>query len=184
MLLVNSDNSGATGDVTVATGATLGGSGTIGGDTTIQSGGFLAAGNSPGILSFDGDLTLEAGSATLMEITGTTRGTQYDGIDVAGLLTYGGTLTLTSETLITNGVYDLFGLTSGTGDFASIILSGTAYSDDAFTQFGDIWTVTVGEDTYTFSQITGDLTVVPEPGTYALFGGMFALVYVMLGRRR
>ena len=47
MLLVNGDNSAASGAVTVASGASLGGSGIIGGATTIQSGGFLAPGNSP-----------------------------------------------------------------------------------------------------------------------------------------
>jgi autotransporter-associated beta strand protein len=184
MLLVNSDNSGATGDVTVESGATLGGSGIIGGATTIQLGGFLAAGNSPGILSFDGDLTLDAGSSTVMEISGTTRGFEYDGIDVGGQLTYGGALTLTSDTLIASGVYELFGLVTETGNFSSIILSGTAYTNNAFSQFGDVWTVTVGDETYTFSQLTGDLTVVPEPGTYALLGGLLALGSVMLRRRR
>jgi len=187
MLLVNSDNSGATGDVTVASGATLGGSGIIGGDTTIQFGGFLAAGNSPGILSFEGDLTLEAGSATLMEITGSTRGTQYDGIDVTGLLTYGGDLTLTSNTLIGVGEYNLFDFTSESGDFSSITLSGTAYANNEFTQNGDVWDAIVDNQTYTYSQVTGNLVVataaVPEPETFALLGGLLALTYV-LGRRR
>ena len=184
MLLVNGDNSAATGAVTVASGATLGGIGIIGGDTTIQSGGFLAPGNSPGILTFSGDLTLEAGSFTNMEITGSTRGTQYDGIDVGGALTYGGTLTLTSNTLLGVGDYDLFNFTSESGDFGSIILSGEAYSDVVLSQAGDIWTAVIGAQTYTFSQLTGDLAVVPEPGTFALIGGMFALTHVMLRRRR
>lgn len=184
MLLVNSDNSAATGSVSVESGATLGGSGIIGGDTTIQLGGTLAAGNSPGILSFEGDLTLGTGSLTVIEILGTTRGSEYDAIDVDGLFTYGGALALTSDTLVAHGVYDLLGVVTENSNFASIILSGTAYTNNAFTQFGDVWTVTVGGDTYTFSQLTGDLSVVPEPVTYALIGGMFALVYVMLRRRR
>lgn len=183
-LLVNGNNSSATGAVTVASGATLGGSGTIGGATTIQSGGTLAAGNSPGVLTFNDDLTLDAGSETIMEITGTTRGTEYDGIDVGGLLTYGGDLIITSDSLIVDGVYDLFGI-NGTegGDFASVVLSGLAYSDDAFALDSDVWTATVSGKTYTFSQLTGDLTVVPEPGTYALLSGLLALGYVMLRRR-
>jgi autotransporter-associated beta strand protein len=183
ILRINGDNSAATGNVTVASGATLGGSGIIGGATTIQSGGFLAAGNSPGILTFEGDLTLDAGSTTLMEIAGTVRGTEYDGIDVAGLLTYGGDLDITSDTVIAHGTYDLFGLITETDDFTSIILSGAAYTNNAFNRSGDIWTVTVGEDTYTFSQITGDLSVVPESGTYALIGGLLALSHVMVRRR-
>jgi fibronectin-binding autotransporter adhesin len=45
MLMINGDQSGATGAVSVASGATLGGSGTIGGNTTIASGGTITAGN-------------------------------------------------------------------------------------------------------------------------------------------
>lgn len=183
MLLVNGDNSAATGAVTVASGGTIGGIGKIGGHTTIQSGGILAAGNSPGILTFKDALTLDAGSSTIMEIAGTARGTGYDGIDVDGLLSYGGTLTITSDTLIGHGIYDLFGVVTETGNFASMILSGAAYSADIFVRVGDIWTATIGEDTYSFSQLTGDLTVVPEPGMYALLAGMTALMHVMLRRR-
>ena len=184
-LIVDGDNSGATGEVTVTNGSTLGGSGTIGGDTTIQSGGTLAAGNSPGVLTFVNDLTLASGSDTVMEITGTTRGTEYDGIDVGGLLTYGGDLTLASDTLLANGVYDLFGI-NGTeaGDFSTVTLSGVAYDDDVFSQSGDIWTAILDGQTYTFSQVTGDLTVVPEPETFALLGGLLTLACVMLRRRR
>jgi len=188
LLINNTTGSGTgTGAVTVASGASLGGSGTISGATTIQSGGFLAPGNSPGILTFSGDLTLASGSFTNMEITGSTRGTDYDGIDVSGALTYGGTLTLTSNTLIGVGEYNLFDFTSESGDFSSITLSGTAYANNTFTQDGDVWDAIVDNQTYTYSQVTGNLVVataaVPEPETFALLGGLLALTYV-LGRRR
>jgi len=184
-LIVDGNSSGVAGNMTIASGATLGGSGMIGGATTIQSGATLAAGNSPGVLTFNDDLTLSAGSDTVMEIAGTTRDSQYDGIDVGGLLTYGGDLTITSDTEIADGTYDLFGI-NGTegGDFATVALSGLAYSDDAFSLSSDIWTAIVGSKTYTFSQITGDLTVVPEAETFALLGGLLALGYVMVRRRR
>ncbi|MCE9551773.1 MAG: autotransporter-associated beta strand repeat-containing protein [Planctomycetes bacterium] len=52
-LLVNGDNSLATGMVTVESGGTLGGTGIIGGATTILSGGKLAPGASIGILTID-----------------------------------------------------------------------------------------------------------------------------------
>ena len=183
-LIVDGNSSGVAGNVTIASGATLGGSGTIGGATTIQSGATLAAGNSPGVLTFNDDLTLSAGSDTVMEITGTTRDSQYDGIDVGGLLTYGGALTITSTAEIADGTYDLFGI-NGTegGDFATVVLSGVA-SSDAFSLSSDMWTAIVGSKTYSFSQITGDLTVVPEPETFALLGGLLALGYVMVRRRR
>ena len=88
-----------------------------------------------------------------MEIAGTTRGTGYDGIDVGGALTYGGALTLTSNTLIGVGTYNLFDFTgdnaSESGDFSSITLSGTAYASNAFIQDGDVWDAIVDNQTYT-----------------------------------
>ena len=183
MLIVNGDNSEATGEVTVDSGGALGGSGIIGGSTTILAGGSLEAGTSPGILTFSNDLTLTSGSETVMEIFGTVRGDEYDGIDVGGLLTYGGDLIISASTSIAHGTYDLFAMTSETGDFESITLSGAAYTNDAFTASGDIWTATVGADTYTFSQLTGDLTVVPESRAYALLAGIATLAHVLLRRR-
>jgi autotransporter-associated beta strand protein len=92
-LLINGDNSGATGAVNVASGATLGGSGTVGGATTIQSGGHLAVGNSPGTQTFSSNLTFDSGSIFDWDLAGNvssstgTRGTDYDGVDVTGNLT-------------------------------------------------------------------------------------------------
>ena len=71
-----------------------------------------------------------------MEIDGTVRVTDYDGIDVGGLLTYGGAMTLLADMLLAEGdVYDLFEI-NGTedGSFASITLSGDAYGGLAFAQ--------------------------------------------------
>ncbi|MFK7852182.1 MAG: autotransporter-associated beta strand repeat-containing protein, partial [Akkermansiaceae bacterium] len=78
--------------MTVGAGATLGGSGTVGGDTTIS--GNLSPGNSPGTLTFVGDLTLLAGATYTFE-----GGAPVDGyISSAGdLVEVGGTLTLTDD---------------------------------------------------------------------------------------
>jgi autotransporter-associated beta strand protein len=76
----------------VDAGATLGGTGTISGPVTINAGGTLAPGLSPGITN-TGDLNL--GGVLLVEIEGTTVGTQYDQTNVTGTVTIaGGTLTL------------------------------------------------------------------------------------------
>ena len=65
-LLVNGDQSGATDLTSVASGATLGGIGTIGGDVTIADGGTLAAGsNGVGALTINGGLAL--GNASLVD---------------------------------------------------------------------------------------------------------------------
>lgn len=109
-LRINGNHGSASGAVTVANGGTLGGSGSIGSATTVQSGGTLAPGNSPGVLTFQDDLTLDAGSATVMEIAGTTRGTGYDGIDIGGVFTMNGSLSISADTHIAGGTYDLFGI--------------------------------------------------------------------------
>jgi autotransporter-associated beta strand protein len=188
-LLVNGDNSGASGDVTIDSGAKLGGSGTIGGATTVS--GTLAAGNSPGILTFNDALTLNAASVTEMEfalVGPIVRGEDYDGINVGGQLTYGGALKFLSDSSINVGTYDLFAINgTETGDFASVVLSGAAYADVALSLSSDVWTTSFNDFDYSFSQLTGDLTVaaaVPEPETFALLGGMLSLGYVMVRRRR
>jgi fibronectin-binding autotransporter adhesin len=66
-LLVNGDQSAATGLTSVASGATLGGSGILGGNVLIADGGTLAPGNSPGTLTINGGLTLSAGSTLAYE---------------------------------------------------------------------------------------------------------------------
>ncbi|WP_168735337.1 autotransporter domain-containing protein [Pseudothauera rhizosphaerae] len=90
------------GTLTVQSGGTLGGSGTVA-DVSVASGGTLAPGNSPGLLTVTGDLTLAPGSTTVMEINGTNRGADYDAIDVAGTATLDGTLDLVFGYVPTNG---------------------------------------------------------------------------------
>jgi fibronectin-binding autotransporter adhesin len=89
-LLVNGDQSGATGPVTVASGATLGGIGTVGGDTTIESGATLTPGASPGTLTFAQGLTLAAGGNynwQILNASGTAGDTNgWDLVSVGGAL--------------------------------------------------------------------------------------------------
>ena len=90
-LLVNGNQLGAAGAVTVQTGATLGGSGTLGGVVTVNSGGILSPGNSPGTLTMSG-LSLPAGSNLNMELgqANTVAGTYNDLVQDNGNLTLGG----------------------------------------------------------------------------------------------
>ena len=60
-LLVNGDQTQATGAVTVASSATLGGTGIVGGATSVSSGGKLSPGNTAGKLTFNAGLTLAGG---------------------------------------------------------------------------------------------------------------------------
>jgi fibronectin-binding autotransporter adhesin len=77
-------------DVEIGSTATLMGSGTIGGNTLVA--GTHSPGNSPGLQSFEGDLTYEPNATVVWELIGNTlanRGTSFDGIDVGGKLTFG-----------------------------------------------------------------------------------------------
>lgn len=99
-LLVNGDQSGATGLTTVAGGSTLGGMGVLGGNVTVENGAVIApgdAGNAPGTLSVNGNLTLASGSSLdfnfgAANIVG---GPLNDHLVVGGNLSLDGTLNVT-----------------------------------------------------------------------------------------
>jgi len=164
------------------------GSGTVGGAATVS--GALNPGNSPGVLSFGTTLILGSTSATTFEIasTGMVRGTDYDGINIGSSITYGGGLVFDFATTFGVGTYtfNLFDGFSGTSeDFDNVALSG-AYGNVVFTPDNGIWSATTNfleEETWSFSQSTGNLslTVIPEPSA-ALFGGLGLLA--LLRRRR
>lgn len=96
--------------VSVETGATLGGTGTIAGAVTVQSGGFLSAGNSPGTLTM-GQLILNTGSRTVFELGAPgSPGMTSDLINVTGNLTLqnGALLDLIPIADFQTGTYRLF----------------------------------------------------------------------------
>ncbi|VVD70990.1 autotransporter outer membrane beta-barrel domain-containing protein [Pandoraea fibrosis] len=96
-LIVNGDQSAATGLTTVQSGATLGGTGTIGGTTVVANGGTLNPGNPgavPGTLTVNGDLTLNTGSTLNYNFgqANVAGGAFNDLTRVGGNLTLAGTL--------------------------------------------------------------------------------------------
>ena len=179
--------SAVTGGFVVGSSQTLRGSGTVVGNTTVN--GALQPGNSPGLLGFNGALTLGSTAATTMEINGTgIRGTAYDAVNVGNLLTYDGTLALTLGTTFAEGSYsfDLFDFGSQTGSFDSVTLSGS-YGGSLVNDGLGVWGLTSGTETWTFDQSTGALAlgVVPEPSTLGLSGlGLLALAVSALRKRR
>ena len=106
------DGSLGAGLVNVASGATLGGTGTIGGPVTIQNGGILAPGDAPGTLTM-GTLTLNSGSILNCQlgIPNVVGGGVNDLVNVNGNLTLAGTLNITNVGGFGEGVYRLFNYT-------------------------------------------------------------------------
>jgi fibronectin-binding autotransporter adhesin len=170
---------------TVKTGATLGGSGSVG-NLTIDSGGFFSPGNSPGITTVDGDY-IQNGTLQV-EIEGLTAGNGtgfHDQVVVDGTVNLNGVLDLTS----------FIGFTPVNGDLIFILLND---SNDAIT--GNFTGLTQGavvgeylgfdwQISYTGNSagaaFTGGndiaLMAIPEPGA-ALLGSLGLLA--LLRRRR
>ncbi len=173
----------ATGTVTVESGGTLGGRGTINGLTTIKSGGTLAPGNSPGVISITGNLVLNSGSTTAIQITGTTRDTDYDGVNISASTTYGGALAIAISGSLSTYTYDLFNLTNApTGNFSSVDLTGAMAG--SLTYDTGVWSGTFSGNSVTFTNSSGDLyiNVIPEPTALGLVG--LAGFGLLAGRRR
>lgn len=96
-LLVNGNQSAATGVTRVHAGAALGGIGTLGGDVTVNGGTLAPGSNGAGTLTINGNLTLDSASYLAMQFgqAGTAGGALNDLIDVKGNLTLNGTLDVT-----------------------------------------------------------------------------------------
>ena len=114
--------------------------------------------------------------------SGGVAGTDFDRINITGALAYNGALSIVSFSgfsLDTVGTYDLFQLTSFSGNLASVSVGATSLSFG-----GGAWTGTNGTSNYTFTLSTGDLEIaaVPEPSTWALVG--LGLGLILFFRRR
>jgi autotransporter-associated beta strand protein len=177
-LVVNGNIS--TSHVTVASGATIGGSGTVGA-LTVQAGGFVNPGNSPGILN-TGNYN-QAGTL-VAEITGLTAGTQHDQINVTGTVTLSGSLSV----LATGGTYALdsmiFLILNDGIDAVNGTFFGLAQGDTAATFGGFDWIISYEANSTGSSFLGGNdvaLRAIPEPSA-ALLGGLSILA--LLRRRR
>jgi autotransporter-associated beta strand protein len=185
-LLINGNNSAATGTVTVASLATLGGNGTIGGNVIVSGTGTLAPGTA---IDSTSTLTLNSTNLTLnhvnarvgLDITGIAAG-EFDRVVGINLLTMNGDITITLDGTYGAASWDLFDFASKTGNFDSITLTGSY--NGTLTRTGEIWSsADIGGQAWTFDQTTGVLSVVPEPSTAALLFGAAAAMG-LAGRRR
>jgi len=195
-LVVNGSIDGA---IHVDTAAALKGSGSIAGAATIE--GTHGPGNSPGIQSFGSSLSYKSTSTVLLEFTQnstTGRGTSYDGINVAGDLSFdpGAVMSLTfnsagssvnwNDQLWNNYIktsdgwllYTVGGSITGLNNLtisgSFLDSNGLALSSAKPNSYFNLYQV--GNNVYLNYAI-------PEPSTYALFG-IGALVLVIAARRR
>jgi autotransporter-associated beta strand protein len=157
-LLVNGDQSAAIGTVTVASAATLAGSGTIGGAVSILDGGIVAPGTSPGTLTVTNSFTLADAAILSFELDA--QNTTIGG-GINDLITGVTNLTL-------DGILNI----TGSGDWTTIA-DNTAwrlfnYSETLLNNgvtLGSVPTLAAGQsfqiDTATAGQV--NLVVVPEP---------------------
>lgn len=141
-LLINGqfgDTVASAATLSVANGATLGGSGNFLGNIALGAGSILAPGNSPGTLAIAGNLLLDSTSVLNFELAqaGVVGGGINDLITVGGNLTLDGTLNVTTLPGFGAGIYRLFnyggaltdnGLALGTlpGGFTSSLVTSVA----------------------------------------------------------
>jgi autotransporter-associated beta strand protein len=119
-LVVNGNQSAATGSITVNTSGALGGNGTNGGAATIN--GTLSPGVSIGRLTFTNTVTFGGGGKAFIEISKTPK--TNDLVRVLGALTYNGTLIVTnlSGTLASGDSFKIFDAPTYNNGFSAFSL--------------------------------------------------------------
>jgi hypothetical protein len=185
----NGDNSGATGSVTVSSGATLGGSGKIGGQLIVNSGGTLAPGTSIESL-VGGTTSFAAGSTFEYEVNSSQLGSLGTAAD---LLVVNGDLDIASGSLLSfldiasggaqpfvpgTTIFSLINY-SGAWNGGLFTYGGSPLADDStFMVGGQGWSINYNSPTGGLNY-TGDylqsgsfviVTAVPEPSTLVLTG--------------
>jgi T5SS/PEP-CTERM-associated repeat protein len=164
--IVNGDVHSPTGSIiNVAAGVVfnglVSGGGSFPGAGTVTFNGGFSPGDSPATVTFGGGIELGPSGALELELGGTTPGSSFDHIDVAGLLSLDGALTVSLLDGFTphyGDTFDLFNFAALRGRFGSL--------DLPVLSAGLIWDTS---DLYS----TGTITAVPEPaGWMFLLGGI------------
>jgi T5SS/PEP-CTERM-associated repeat protein/autotransporter-associated beta strand protein len=182
-LLANNSTGSATGTgaVNIATGATLGGTGFIGGLTTVSTGGHLAPGGSPagagstGTLTFTSGLALNGGAILDFQL-----GTASDLLVISSSALSGPTSGLVTLNFSNSGGF-------GAGTY-TLLNYTTATSTTNFGAGSFALGSTIAGYNYNLAANSGLLqltaTAIPEPSTYALLVGVCTLAMAWVRRRR
>ncbi len=186
-LLINGNQSAATGRVVVEPGARLGGSGIVGGATLVRSGAVLDPGHVSRRFTFNSTLDFESGATFSVTLDrgdlSAVAGTDYDQVVVLGQTFLGGvsldlTLTPGFESTATPGV--VFAILSSDG-----LLGSTAH--------GTTTTVTLNATNYRFGinhsgfallLTLESISAIPEPAVAGFAAGLLSLGHACLRRRR
>ena len=140
------------------------GNGTISGDVN-NEGGSISPGNSSGMMVIEGNLTQGEYGSLLIELSGTTAGSQYDVLQVDGELSADGTLEVSL----------LDGFQPGLGDTFNILDFGSLSGEFGQVILPDLAGTLVWDDSAILTN--GSISVVPEPATLMLLGvGLLGLV--------
>jgi autotransporter-associated beta strand protein len=130
--------------VTIAAGAQLGGSGTVG--TITDNGGVVSPGApAPAILTDSGDLDLSAASTYSVALNGTTAGSGYSQLDVSGMVNLAG-----ATLKVTDGFTP-----TGNAQFTIISNKGGNAVSGTFAGLAEGATLEVGNDGYRISYVGG-----------------------------
>jgi autotransporter-associated beta strand protein len=185
--------------VTVTSGGTLGGTGTVSGTVAAKSGGIVGPGNSPGVLT-TGAASFESGSIFSWELNNNmdgdtvdagdtgTRGLNYDGLTSSSLAVASGAIfrvVLADTAILTNAFWDQnqtwTDIFSVSGATTSAALNQLFNSFEVFNGTTNITETYSLEGTFAFTGSTLTWTAVPEPSS-ALAGLLIAAG--LLRRRR
>lgn len=197
-LTINGNQAAATGPLTVAVGATLGGSGTIGGITTVA--GLHSPGNSPGVQTFTSDLVYSAGASVLWELTANTAVNSpvvFDQIVVGGNLAFDAatSLSLSFDSLgslvdwndqfwASDRSWTLYDVAGSTGSFSNLSISSLDWRDG----FDQLLSASRPHASFSLEQQGSDVVLtyaaVPEPSTLALVACGGALLAAVRRIRR
>ena len=187
------DLTAKTSGYTMTTSQMLSGYGTVklGVGQALTLNGNLNPGNSPGIITINGGLTLGANSISTFQVFGYTAGVGYDQVNVNGILNYGGSLILqdTNTFIPVNG--DVFQLFTATGQYnaglTNVALAGSWTGSFTNTSSG-FWTYndSVNNLQWQMNELNGQLSIatIPEPSDLIYFGGLISAAVLIYRRRK